>query len=137
MKASLGGLLPPIVNELLVALAKPVLEAVSEYTPATPKVRFPNTATPLTAFTVEIMPAGVELIVTAAVEDTGFPLESCTCTITAGDSAVPAAPFDGWIANASLAGPEGADDVTHTAPDGMSARNVLYGTARPCGNWLG
>ena len=54
-------------------------------------------ATPFTAFTVNVpsTPAGVELIVTEAVDPVnGFPFASSTCTTT-GLSAVPAVPVAG------------------------------------------
>jgi hypothetical protein len=54
-------------------------------------------ATPLTAFTVSVplTPAGLELIVTCAVEpDNGFRLESCNSTTTELRT-VPAEPVEG------------------------------------------
>ena len=54
------------------------------------KTRLLKVATPETAFTVSVpvTPAGVELIVTGAVDPvTTLPIESWTCTTTAGDRA--------------------------------------------------
>ena len=61
------------------------------------KTRLLNVATPLIAFAVSVplTPAGLELIVTCAVEPlSGFPFSSCNWT-TAGLSAVPAVPVAG------------------------------------------
>jgi len=61
------------------------------------KTRLLNVATPLTAFAVNVplTPAGVELIVTCAVDPViAFPLLSCNCTTT-GLSTVPTAPVAG------------------------------------------
>ena len=63
-----------------------------------------NVATPLTAFAVSVplTPAGVELMLTCAVDPViAFPFSSCNCTTT-GLSAVPAVPVAGGsVENAS------------------------------------
>ena len=61
------------------------------------KTRLLNVATPLTAFAVSVplTPAGLELMVTCAVDPpSGFPFSSCNSTTT-GLSAVPVVPVEG------------------------------------------
>jgi hypothetical protein len=89
---------------LLLTLLSPEEAAVSVYVPEVFRIKSEKVATPFTAFTVSVppTPAGVELIVTEAVDPVnGFPFSSSTCTTT-GLNVVPAASVAGGsVENAS------------------------------------
>jgi hypothetical protein len=104
VNASLLAAPAPIAIDPLVTAVNPLTEADSVYVPVVVNTRLLNVATPFTAFTVSVppTPAGVELIVTDAVEPvTTFPFSSCNCTTT-GFSNIPAVPVVvGCVVNAS------------------------------------
>ncbi len=94
-----------MLNELLVALVRPVEPAESVYEPAAVKTRLLNVATPFTAATVVVPPTpdGVEVMVTDAVDVlTRLPPASCTCTATLARG-LPAVPFVGCVEYTSFA----------------------------------
>jgi hypothetical protein len=92
-----------MVNELLAALVRPVDAAVRVYRPTVLNTRPLNVATPATALTVAVGPAGVDVNDTDAVDVAdGLLNASCTCTVTAG-MAAPAVPFAGCVANCNFA----------------------------------
>jgi hypothetical protein len=101
VKTSFFAVAAEIVNELLVALVKPVLVAVTAYDATVVRDRPVKVATPFTADTVLEMPEGVEVKVTEADElATTLPLEFCTWT-TMFESVAPAVALAGCVENLS------------------------------------
>ncbi len=99
VKTSFDPVPAAMLNELLVALVRPVDAAVNVYEPIAVKTRLLNVATPFTAAIVVVPPTpeGVEVMVTDAVDVlTRLPLASCTCTATLARG-LPAVPFVGCV----------------------------------------
>ena len=85
-------------------------EALSAYVPNALITRSLRVATPFTALATASTPSVVEEMVTCAVEVVQrLPKESCTLTVTAGEGAADAEPFDGGVLNFQTVGRSGAD----------------------------
>jgi hypothetical protein len=87
-------------------------EALMVYAaPDLSRVRSENVATPVAAFCVVVPPSvappglfPIAIVIGAVEEVTGFPLASCTLTLTAGVIAAPTAVLLGWAVKPSFVG---------------------------------